>query len=173
MQIFAYLRVVAYLLLLCMLCYVQCACICICFHASAFAPTFMLMHVADAIYQPVSIDRHKHFDEQINSKTQFRLLKSSFDRLLFVETLSRVLLVGWGCGGWVVVVKTFKNSIAERVQPAPIYLRYIRIPFQINCRASAERVQPGPIYWRYISTFIVNAVQKQKQKTLLRLSDYP
>ena len=40
---------------------------------------------------------------------------------------------------------------AERVQPAPIYLRYIRIPFQINCRASAERVQPAPIYLRYIS----------------------
>ena len=59
-----------------------------------------------------------------------------------------------------VVVKTFKNLTAERVQPAPIYLRYIRIPFQINCRASAERVQPAPIYLRYISTFIVNAVQK-------------
>ena len=41
---------------------------------------------------------------------------------------------------------------AERVQQAPIYLRYIRIPFQINCRASTERVQPGPIYWQYIST---------------------
>ena len=50
---------------------------------------------------------------------------------------------------FVLVVKTFKNSIAERVQP--IYLRYIRIPFQINCRASAERVQLGPIYLRYIS----------------------
>ena len=92
------------------------SCICICTNI------YKLMHVADAIYQPVSIDRHKHFDEQINSKTQFRLLKSSFDRLLFVETLSRVLLVGWGCGGWVVVVKTFKNSTAEREQPAPIYL---------------------------------------------------
>ena len=42
---------------------------------------------------------------------------------------------------------------AERVQPAPIYLRYIRIPFQINCRASAERVQQAPIYLRYISTW--------------------
>ena len=52
---------------------------------------------------------------------------------------------------YVLVVKTFKNSTAERVQPAPIYLRYIRIPFQINCRASAERVQLGPIYLRYIS----------------------
>ena len=59
------------------------------------------------------------------------------------------------------VVNTFKRSTAERVQPAPIYLRYMRIPFQINYRASAERVQPGPIYWQYISTFIV---QKQKKK---------
>ena len=42
--------------------------------------------------------------------------------------------------------KTFKSSTAERVpnvQPAPIYLRYIRVPFQINCRASAEGVQLG------------------------------
>ena len=44
------------------------------------------------------------------------------------------------------------RASAERVQQAPIYLRYIRIPFQINCRASTERVQPGPIYWQYIST---------------------
>ena len=42
--------------------------------------------------------------------------------------------------------KTFKSSTAERVpnvQPAPIYLRYIRVPLQINCRASAEGVQLG------------------------------
>ena len=45
----------------------------------------------------------------------------------------------------------YPGEMAERVQPAPIYLRYIRIPFQINCRASAERVQLGPIYLRYIS----------------------
>ena len=44
-----------------------------------------------------------------------------------------------------------QNSTSEQVQPAPIYLRYIRIPFQINCRASAERVQLSPIYLRYIS----------------------
>ena len=37
------------------------------------------------------------------------------------------------------------------MQPAPIYLRYIRIPFQMNCRASAERVQLGPINLQYIS----------------------
>ena len=45
------------------------------------------------------------------------------------------------------VVKTFKNSTAERVQPAPIYLRYIRIPFQINCRASAARSDIPAIYF--------------------------
>ena len=90
-----------------------------------------------------------------------------------------------GLGGCTLVLNTFKRSTAERVQPtpiylryirvpfqincrasaervqpAPIYLRYIRIPFQINCRASAERVQPAPIYLRYISTVIVHAVQK-------------
>ena len=45
------------------------------------------------------------------------------------------------------MVKTFKNSTAERVQPAPIYLRYIRIPFQINCRASAARSDIPAIYF--------------------------
>ena len=45
------------------------------------------------------------------------------------------------------MVKTFKNSTAERVQPAPIYLRYIRIPFQINCRASAARSDVPAIYF--------------------------
>ena len=71
-------------------------------------------------------------------------------------------------GGRGLLVKTFQDSTAERVQPTSIYLLYIRIPFQINCRVSAKRVRPGPIYWRYISTFIVNTVWKQKQKTLLR-----
>ena len=39
---------------------------------------------------------------------------------------------------------------AERVQPAPIYLRYIRIPFQINCRASGDifvHSPPAPWAW--------------------------
>ena len=45
------------------------------------------------------------------------------------------------------MVKIFKNSTAERVQPAPIYLRYMRIPFQINCQASAERV---PFYVNFM-----------------------
>ena len=52
------------------------------------------------------------------------------------------------------MVNTFKRSTAERVQLAPIYLRYIRKPFKINCRVSDESVQSVPIYWQYISTFM-------------------
>ena len=62
---------------------------------------------------------------------------------------------------WKWVVNTFKRSTL-------IYLWYIRISFQINCQVSAEQVHPGPIYWRFISCFFGYAVQKQKQKNLLR-----
>ena len=44
------------------------------------------------------------------------------------------------------VVKIFKNSTAERVQPAPIYLRYIIIPFQIDFRASAAKSDIPAVY---------------------------
>ena len=71
--------------------------------ASAFVFAYMLMHNADAIYQPDSIDRYKHFDEQINNKTLTRcFLRSveivlgefviSFDWQVFVKTLERVLV---------------------------------------------------------------------------------
>ena len=76
----------------------------------------------------------------------FSHVKAIFDLERMLQIISLVLTTVY-----ILVVKTFKNSTAERVQSAPIYLRYIRIPFQINCRASAERVQLGPIYLRYIS----------------------
>ena len=92
-------------------------------HVFAYAFVYLHLHlhqhlcnciswciIAHAIYQPDSIDRHKHFDEQINSKTLCKFVSLNLCQKF------------WNYPGWLLTVRCFRKLLREGQHNQIIYV---------------------------------------------------
>ena len=90
-------------------------------HVFAYAFVYLHLHqhlcnciswciIAHAKYQPDSIDRHKHFDEQINSKTLCKFVSLNLCQKF------------WNYPGWLLTVRCFRKLLREGQHNQIIYV---------------------------------------------------